>query len=87
MRRRPRARLPARAAELRRAGAVPLVGNLDHPATLARLAGLADVEELHLGFDVLARAVFLGLGAAVAATRGELLAARALLAPGAGAGA
>ena len=38
---------PARAAELRRAGAVPLVGNLDHPATLARLAGLAEFV-LHL---------------------------------------
>jgi nucleoside-diphosphate-sugar epimerase len=38
---------PARAAELRAAGAVPLVGNLDEPATLARLAGLADLV-LHL---------------------------------------
>ena len=38
---------PARAAELRAAGAVPLVGNLDEPATLARLAGLAD-RVLHL---------------------------------------
>lgn len=38
---------PARAAELRAAGAVPLVGNLDEPATLGRLAGLAD-RVLHL---------------------------------------
>ncbi|MES2993408.1 MAG: NAD-dependent epimerase/dehydratase family protein [Pseudomonadota bacterium] len=38
---------PARRAELRAAGAVPLVGNLDAPATLARLAGLADAV-LHL---------------------------------------
>jgi nucleoside-diphosphate-sugar epimerase len=38
---------PARAAELRAAGAVPLLGNLDEPATLARLAGLADLV-LHL---------------------------------------
>lgn len=38
---------PARATELRAAGAVPLVGNLDEPATLARLAGLAD-RVLHL---------------------------------------
>lgn len=38
---------PARAAGLRAAGAVPLVGNLDEPATLARLAGLADLV-LHL---------------------------------------
>ena len=38
---------PARCAELRAAGAVPLVGNLDAPATLARLAGLADAV-LHL---------------------------------------
>ncbi len=38
---------PARAAELRVAGIVPLVGNLDEPATLARLAGLADAV-LHL---------------------------------------
>ena len=38
---------PARAAELREAGAVPLVGNLDEPATLARLAGMADLV-LHL---------------------------------------
>ena len=38
---------PARAAVLRAAGAVPLVGNLDEPATLARLAGLADLV-LHL---------------------------------------
>ncbi|WP_369820878.1 NAD-dependent epimerase/dehydratase family protein [Pelomonas sp. Root405] len=38
---------PARAAELRAAGAVPLIGNLDEPATLARLAGLAD-RVLHL---------------------------------------
>lgn len=38
---------PARAGELRAAGAVPLVGNLDEPATLARLAGLAD-RVLHL---------------------------------------
>jgi nucleoside-diphosphate-sugar epimerase len=37
----------ARRAELRAAGAVPLVGNLDAPATLARLAGLADAV-LHL---------------------------------------
>ena len=38
---------PTRAAELRAAGAVPLIGNLDEPATLARLAGLADLV-LHL---------------------------------------
>ncbi|MGQ3050403.1 MAG: SDR family oxidoreductase [Roseateles sp.] len=38
---------PARAAELRAAGATPLVGNLDEPATLARLGGLADLV-LHL---------------------------------------
>ena len=38
---------PARAAELRAAGAVPLVGNLDAAATLHRLAGLAD-RVLHL---------------------------------------
>lgn len=38
---------PGRAAGLRAAGAVPLVGNLDEPATLARLAGLADLV-LHL---------------------------------------
>ncbi|MEO5697712.1 MAG: SDR family oxidoreductase [Burkholderiaceae bacterium] len=36
-----------RCAELRAAGAVPLVGDLDAPATLARLAGLADAV-LHL---------------------------------------
>ena len=36
-----------RAGELRAAGAVPLVGNLDDPATLGRLAGLADLV-LHL---------------------------------------
>ena len=33
---------PERAAKLRAAGALPLIGNLDQPATLARLAGLAD---------------------------------------------
>ncbi len=38
---------PARCAELRAAGVQPLVGNLDAPATLARLAGLADAV-LHL---------------------------------------
>jgi nucleoside-diphosphate-sugar epimerase len=38
---------PARAAGLRSVGVVPLVGNLDEPATLARLAGLADLV-LHL---------------------------------------
>lgn len=38
---------PARCAELRAAGAVPLVGNLDEPATLGRLARLAD-HVLHL---------------------------------------
>ncbi len=32
---------PARCAELRAAGAVPIVANLDEPRTLARLAGLA----------------------------------------------
>lgn len=32
---------PGRVPELRRAGIVPLVGNLDHAATLRRLAGLA----------------------------------------------
>ena len=37
----------ARAPELRAAGAVPLLGNLDEPATLDRLAGLADAV-LHL---------------------------------------
>lgn len=34
---------PSRCAELRAAGAVPLVADLDRPATLARLAGLADL--------------------------------------------
>jgi len=38
---------PERSAALRQAGAVPLVGNLDDPRTLARLAGLADLV-LHL---------------------------------------
>jgi nucleoside-diphosphate-sugar epimerase len=38
---------PRRVAELRAAGARPLVGNLDQPATLGRLAGLADAV-LHL---------------------------------------
>jgi nucleoside-diphosphate-sugar epimerase len=33
---------PARRAELRAAGATPLVGNLDDPATLGRLGALAD---------------------------------------------
>ncbi|MEP7283106.1 MAG: NAD-binding protein, partial [Rubrivivax sp.] len=33
---------PDRRAELRAAGAVPLIGDLDDPPTLARLAGLAD---------------------------------------------
>ncbi|WP_027794124.1 NAD-dependent epimerase/dehydratase family protein [Paraburkholderia acidipaludis] len=50
---RPRARVfaltsqPARAASLREAGTVPLVGDLDVRASLARLAGLANVV-LHL---------------------------------------
>ncbi len=38
---------PARCDGLRRAGAVPLLGDLDRPATLGRLAGLADAV-LHL---------------------------------------
>jgi nucleoside-diphosphate-sugar epimerase len=38
---------PARCAELRAAGIVPLVGDLDQPATLQRAAGLADAV-LHL---------------------------------------
>jgi nucleoside-diphosphate-sugar epimerase len=38
---------PARAQQLREAGAVPLVGNLDDAASLVRLAGLADLV-LHL---------------------------------------
>lgn len=38
---------PDRVADLRRAGAVPLFGNLDDAATLGRLAGLADAV-LHL---------------------------------------
>ena len=38
---------PQRIAALRAAGAVPLIGNLDDAATLARLAGLADAV-LHL---------------------------------------
>ncbi len=38
---------PARAAELRAAGAVPVIGNLDDPASLARLGALAD-RVLHL---------------------------------------
>ena len=38
---------PARAPELRAAGAVPLVGDLDRPETLGRLAALADAV-LHL---------------------------------------
>jgi nucleoside-diphosphate-sugar epimerase len=38
---------PSRADALRAAGAVPLIGDLDDPATLARLAGLADAV-LHL---------------------------------------
>ncbi len=32
---------PARAAELRAAGAIPVIGNLDQPASLRRLKGLA----------------------------------------------
>ncbi|MCX2865699.1 NAD-binding protein [Paucibacter sp. PLA-PC-4] len=38
---------PERRAELRAAGATPLLGNLDDPASLGRLAGLAD-RVLHL---------------------------------------
>ena len=38
---------PDRTAELRRAGIVPVVGDLDRPASLGRLAGLADAV-LHL---------------------------------------
>jgi nucleoside-diphosphate-sugar epimerase len=38
---------PARCPTLRDAGAIPLVGNLDDPATLGRLGGLADAV-LHL---------------------------------------
>ena len=38
---------PARFDELRQAGALPLLGDLDQPATLARLGGLADAV-LHL---------------------------------------
>lgn len=38
---------PARVPELRRAGALPLVADLDQPATLGRLAGLAS-HVLHL---------------------------------------
>jgi len=38
---------PLRCGELRAAGAVPVVGDLDQPATLARLGGLADAV-LHL---------------------------------------
>jgi nucleoside-diphosphate-sugar epimerase len=38
---------PSRCAALRAAGALPLVGNLDTPETLSRLAGLADAV-LHL---------------------------------------
>ncbi len=38
---------PSRAEALRAAGAVPLIGDLDKPGTLARLAGLADAV-LHL---------------------------------------
>ncbi len=38
---------PDRVAALRAAGAIPLVGNLDEPATLGRLGGLAD-HVLHL---------------------------------------
>jgi nucleoside-diphosphate-sugar epimerase len=38
---------PARAPELRALGAIPLIGNLDEPATLGRLGGLADAV-LHL---------------------------------------
>lgn len=38
---------PERAIAIRAAGAVPLVGDLDEPATLGRLAGLADAV-LHL---------------------------------------
>jgi nucleoside-diphosphate-sugar epimerase len=40
-------RHPEQAAALRAAGALPLVGDLDDPGTLARLAGLADAV-LHL---------------------------------------
>lgn len=38
---------PSRCAELRAAGAVPLLGNLDEPATLGRIGSLADAV-LHL---------------------------------------
>ncbi len=38
---------PQRAPDLREAGVLPLIGNLDAPASLARLAGLADAV-LHL---------------------------------------
>ena len=46
---------PARCAELRAAGAVPIVANLDHAATLGRIAGLADAV-LHLAPPPLAGA-------------------------------
>lgn len=39
---------PARRDELRAAGATPIVGDLDRPSTLARLAGLAPRTILHL---------------------------------------
>ncbi|MFM8980527.1 MAG: pyridoxine 5'-phosphate synthase [Planctomycetia bacterium] len=48
-------------------------GGLDAP-TLARLAALDDLEEVHVGFQALARALFTGLAQAVRDLRGDLAA-------------
>jgi pyridoxine 5-phosphate synthase len=52
--------------------------------TLARLAALAEIEEVHVGSDALARAVFTGLTQAVRDLRADLRAAESDLGTAAG---
>lgn len=72
------------AATARQLGLRVTLGGGLGPAQAGRLSLIPEVEEIHLGFQVLARALFTGLTAALAAARTEVLSARALASAGTG---
>jgi pyridoxine 5-phosphate synthase len=64
------------AATARQLGLRVTMGGHLGPPGLARIALLPEVEEIHLGFAVLARAIFIGLTQAVKDLRSEMVPAR-----------
>jgi pyridoxine 5-phosphate synthase len=65
------------AATARQLGLRVTMGGHLRPPALARVASLVEVEEIHLGFAVLSRALFSGITAAVRELRAEIVPAHA----------